>query len=330
MAEVPDTYRGRLSQFRILEESRHALIEELLDKLESAESRLQQTELDLQSEQNVRRRLQSEVVEAKERENALVEKAGQRPYAVVLIDADIDGFIFLDRFITKGTKGGEAAADEFLARTREYLRSVHDDAEKLDVVVRIYANLEGMANLLVREGKVRNLGQLRAFSTAFSSRVPFFDFVDVGVGKDGGAARKIRENLHFHAQSYQCAHILLGASPDTASVSLLEQLPGDRLTLIDSVPLAQNARALGLKTMRYLTLFPPPPKAIPSSRTGRPQLQLTSSRDDPNTTWLVIRPERSKSQGAGETDSALSISIGPDNTVSFPGQREERRRRLMN
>ncbi|OCL06653.1 hypothetical protein AOQ84DRAFT_365623, partial [Glonium stellatum] len=75
MAEVPDTYRGRLSQFRILEESRHALIEELLDKLESAESRLQQTELDLQSEQNVRRRLQSEVVEAKERENALVEKA---------------------------------------------------------------------------------------------------------------------------------------------------------------------------------------------------------------------------------------------------------------
>ena len=27
MAEVPDTYRGRLSQFRILEESRHALIE---------------------------------------------------------------------------------------------------------------------------------------------------------------------------------------------------------------------------------------------------------------------------------------------------------------
>jgi hypothetical protein len=81
--------------------------------------------------------------------------------------------------------------------------------------------------------------------------------------------------------------------------------------------------------MRFLTLFPPPPKAIPP-RTGRPQLQLTPSRDDPNTTWLVIRPERSKSQGAGETDSALSISIGPDNTVSFPTQREERRRRLMN
>lgn len=330
MAEVPDTYRGRLSQFRILEESRHALIEELLDKLETAEAKLQQTELDLQSEQNVRRRLQSEVVESKDREIALAEKAGRRPYAVVLIDADNDGFIFLDRFITKGTKGGEAAADEFLARSREYLRNVHDDAEKLDLIVRIYANLEGMANLLVREGKVRNLGQLRAFSTGFSSRVPFFDFVDVGVGKDGGAARKIRENLHFHAQSYQCAHILLGAFPDTASVSLLEQLPGDRLTLIDSIPLSQNVKALGLKTMRFSTLFPPPPKAIPTSRTGRPQLQLTSSRDDPNTTWLVIRPERSKSQGAGETDSALSISIGPDNTVSFPNQREERRRRLMN
>jgi hypothetical protein len=30
MAEVPETYRGRLAQYRILEESRHALIEVLI------------------------------------------------------------------------------------------------------------------------------------------------------------------------------------------------------------------------------------------------------------------------------------------------------------
>ena len=48
--------------------------QELLDKLEKTEARLAQTELDLQSEQNVRRTLQSEVVEAKERETALAQK----------------------------------------------------------------------------------------------------------------------------------------------------------------------------------------------------------------------------------------------------------------
>jgi wobble nucleotide-excising tRNase len=47
---------------------------ELLDKLEKTEARLAQTELDLNSEQNVRRTLQAEVHEAKTREDALAQK----------------------------------------------------------------------------------------------------------------------------------------------------------------------------------------------------------------------------------------------------------------
>jgi hypothetical protein len=48
--------------------------QELLDKLEKAEAKLAQTELDLTSEQNVRRTLQAEVVEAKERESAMAQR----------------------------------------------------------------------------------------------------------------------------------------------------------------------------------------------------------------------------------------------------------------
>jgi hypothetical protein len=50
------------------------LVQELLDKLEKAEAKLAQTELDLTSEQNVRRTLQAEVVEAKERESAMAQR----------------------------------------------------------------------------------------------------------------------------------------------------------------------------------------------------------------------------------------------------------------
>lgn len=83
-------------------------------------------------------------------------------------------------------------ADELLIRTREHLRPLFEDADSLDILVRVYSNLEGMANLLVREGKVRNLGQLRAFSTGFSGRISNFDWVDVGVGKEGSSGRKVR------------------------------------------------------------------------------------------------------------------------------------------
>lgn len=49
-------------------------MQELLDKLEKTEAKLAQTELDLNSEQNVRRTLQSEVVEARGREDALAQQ----------------------------------------------------------------------------------------------------------------------------------------------------------------------------------------------------------------------------------------------------------------
>jgi len=62
----------------------------------------------------------------------------------------------------------------------------------LDIVARVYVNMEGLANFLVREGKLRNLGQLRAFSTGFCGRVTGFDWVDVGVGREGTSGRKIK------------------------------------------------------------------------------------------------------------------------------------------
>jgi hypothetical protein len=49
-------------------------VQELLVKLEATEAKLAQTELDLNSEQNVRRTLQSEAAEAKTREDGLMQK----------------------------------------------------------------------------------------------------------------------------------------------------------------------------------------------------------------------------------------------------------------
>ncbi|KAF2466897.1 uncharacterized protein BDR25DRAFT_235966 [Lindgomyces ingoldianus] len=335
----PLSYRERLAQFRILEERRHELIEELLDKLEKTEAKLIQTELDLQSEQNVRRTLQAEVVEANERNNALA----RRPFVLVLIDADAEGFLFQDKYITRRMQGGEALADELLIRLREYLRPLYEDADTLDIVVRVYANLEGMANYLVREGKVRNLGQLRACSTGFCGRISSFDWVDVGIGKEGGSGRKVRENLSFYASNTHLRHIILACSPADLPSALLSTLPLSKTTLIESLPLPSAITGLPLKTTKFLTLFtpPPPPKSPKTRGRNTPQLQLSQQEDpDGGATWLVIRPERSKSQGAAlrrrggggrdagseDEDSSLSISIGPDNTVSVDNGR---RRRIM-
>ncbi|EDU46718.1 hypothetical protein TUN199_04822 [Pyrenophora tritici-repentis] len=378
-APPPMTFRERLAQFRILEEKRCELIEELLDKLEKTEARLAQTELDLGSEQNVRRTLQAEIAEvtrtmqgqleeSKAKEEALVQNQAKRPFVMVLIDADADGFLFQDKYVTRKAQGGEALADELNIRIREYLRELFEDADSLDIIVRVYANLEGMANYLVRLDKVRNLGQLRAFSTGFCGRITSFDWIDTGVGKEGGAGRKVRENLAFFATNTHLRHAIVACSPVDLPASLLTSIPLEKLTLIESLPFPANITTLPIKLAKFHSLFPPPPPpkvAKPSrergrndrgisetdvrrgdremrrgdERSGGPQLQLMEQEHDGGgSTWLVIQPERSKSQtvdrrdrdrrraGSEDDNSSLSISIGPDNTVSVDSGR---RRRLM-
>ncbi|KAJ4994185.1 CCCH zinc finger protein [Stagonosporopsis vannaccii] len=331
----PLTYRERLAQFRILEEKRLELIEvaklndqELLDKLEKTEARLAQTELDLNSEQNVRRTLQAEVHEAKTREEALAQKQAKRPFVLVLIDVDAEGFLFQDKYITRKAQGGEALADELLIRTREYLRPQFEDADSLDIIIRVYANLEGLAKYLVRQDKISNLGSLRAMSTSFSGRIASFDFVDVGIGKEGSSGRKIRENLSFFTSNSHLRHVIIGCSPVDLPAALLSTLPLDKVTLIESLPLPSTLTTPPLKTTKFSTIFPPPPMPKSPRPTGRngPQLQLMQQEDDSGgQTWLVIQPERSDSRGHRDSKrrgrsedeaSNISISIGPDNSVS--------------
>ncbi|KAJ4357744.1 uncharacterized protein N0V89_002320 [Didymosphaeria variabile] len=334
---VPTTYRERLAQFRILEEKRFELIDELLEKLEKTEAKLAQTELDLNSEQNVRRTLQAEVVEAREKESAMAQRQARRPFALVLIDADADGFLFQDKYLTRKAQGGEQLADELLIRIREYLRPQFDDADSIDILVRVYANLEGMANYLVRQDKVRNLGALRAMSTGFCGRISSFDFIDIGVGKEGSSGRKLRENLSFYTSSVHLRHVIVACSPADLPASLLSNMPLEKVTLVESMPLPTALTTLPIKITKFTTLFPPPPSPKsprPRGRNGA-QLQLMQQEDtEGGATWLVINPERSKSQGGAlrrrnqseDENSSLSISIGPDNTVSVDSGR---RRRIM-
>ena len=289
---------------------------------------------------------------------------------------------FHDKYLTRRITGGEALADELQGQLRTYLGGLFGDgADTLDLTVRVYANLEGMANVLARDGRVRNLGQLRAFATGFCGRVVGFDWVDVGVGREGVGGRKVRgessaacfgsplmdegltkgpESLSLFASAPNVRHILVASPLSTLSPSLLQALPATAsipstkvasgatppalvtLVLPTNEPNKKSAAPTSTPSSLATTTFPslfrtPPPLPPPPSATSksRPQLQLAQSENrEGGSTWLVIRPERSKSQGAGrrraagsgtgageeEVESGVSISIDMD------GGRERGRR----
>ncbi|KAF9770976.1 hypothetical protein IL306_011406 [Fusarium sp. DS 682] len=177
MSSPMRSYRDRFEELRIGDEKRRDLIKELIDELENSNAKREQAELDLQTEQDARRRLQQELLALQNRART----------------------IFQDRFIKAASAGGEGAADELLTATREYLRTILDDSERLDVVVKAFARLDGLGSKLAREGRVRDMAQLRAFCAGFSSRLPLFDFIDVGSGKER-ADNKIRGTKHTDPQ----------------------------------------------------------------------------------------------------------------------------------
>ncbi|KAK4065961.1 uncharacterized protein Triagg1_8270 [Trichoderma aggressivum f. europaeum] len=231
------------------------LIKELLDKLDHTETQLTKTKLDLESETETRRRLQKEAQENKEWRD----RQERRPFMVALIDADADGYVFRDGYLTRGEKGGEDAADALLTALQQYMRGLTGLPNNMDILVRAFANVGGLGKALVRDRRLQDIDQLRAFATGFSNRQVFFDFVDVGTGKER-ADYKIQECVKFFVESPQCKHVVVACGHDTGYAPFLGQFIGDkqvaeRITLLEGSPFPAVIKNLGLKRTRFASVF---------------------------------------------------------------------------
>ena len=83
-----------------------------------------------------------------------------------------------------GVGGGERAVDKLRTEAQRYLGKEFESSSDCRVVVKAYANVEGLAQFLVKEGKLHSTAEFRSFVKEFTNRHPLCDFVDVGQGKE--------------------------------------------------------------------------------------------------------------------------------------------------
>lgn len=119
--------------------------------------------------------------EKKERLRVAEENAAANPFAVMLVDGD--GYIFPDDLLCKGTSGGEEAAQRLLNEVSKYLER-YKGAKDWKLIVRVFVNLEGLARKCQSFDIIGQPNALRDFAAGFAQSQPFFDFVDVGYGKE--------------------------------------------------------------------------------------------------------------------------------------------------
>ncbi|KAK8057394.1 hypothetical protein PG996_011331 [Apiospora saccharicola] len=269
-----------------------ASLVELLTKLDSTELELHQAKLDLESESQTRRILQQENKEWEARQE-------RRPFVAVLIDADADVYVFDEELLRKGERGGVEAADALLAAVQSYVKETLRFSAEADIVVRAFANITGLRDSLQRRGSPCDVGQLRAFVSGFNNRQALFDFVDVGNGKER-ADSKIRENISFFIDCYQCKHLMLACGHDNGYAPFLghfvaNKQVAERITLIKGRnQLPADIQKLEPKTAQFDTVFKglDPVAATSPNVVGtvwgrttaalKPAAHLTSTEEHPN------------------------------------------------
>ena len=93
-----------------------------------------------------------------------------------------------------------------MLRVRKYLQPFVKDAATITVMVKAFANLTGLEQACVKNGKLKVGIYLNPFVIGFNRRYPLFDFVDVGAGKEE-ADNKIRGMVSSSSLSCRMLHL---------------------------------------------------------------------------------------------------------------------------
>jgi hypothetical protein len=93
--------------------------------------------------------------------------------------------VFQDEFIREGDTGGRKAAAQLQNEIETWIHRENKNIP-LDcrIICRVYANVKGLANVLVRAGIIEEVSFFEEFVRGFTRSKSLFDFVDVGSGKD--------------------------------------------------------------------------------------------------------------------------------------------------
>ncbi|KAF1847003.1 uncharacterized protein K460DRAFT_51679 [Cucurbitaria berberidis CBS 394.84] len=179
------------------------------------------------------------------------------PFVMVLIDGD--GMVFRDEFLREGEQGGRHAAAQLSAAVQSYVEAETDIPLGARIVCRIYANVHGLADVLVRAGAIEDVGQFEDFARGFTRGKTLFDFIDVGAGKDR-ADEKIIESFKLFSQDYHCRRLLFGCSHDNGYARALEENSDktellNKVVLLEGVPFEKELVHLPYSTKRFPGLF---------------------------------------------------------------------------
>ncbi|KAL8669815.1 MAG: hypothetical protein Q9224_007714 [Gallowayella concinna] len=187
----------RLQAFIKSDEERQTFITDLIEVNTKLERDLRTARSDHLDQLESRRMWQERAQDSEARLKESQGSAASNSFMLCLIDGDgylvshflrgMDSMLtppkFNDNFISQGAVGGGEAATRLLDNIKRHIRHI-EGAMQWKIIVRIYANLEGLLKKYTYIDFVDEKKALRQFVAGFTQSQPLFDFIDAGQGKE--------------------------------------------------------------------------------------------------------------------------------------------------
>ncbi|CAM1502320.1 Fc.00g043040.m01.CDS01 [Cosmosporella sp. VM-42] len=248
-----EDFATHMAQFQAADEERIEWMKTFTAQLSVREDRFQNTSRDLETERDARRLKQQEVDYWKAKFVELQQSIERSSFVLVLVDADADSYIFKDEYYA-AADGGRKAVLDIRKKVRDHLNKKHPEMASLPIVIKAYANEDGLSQLLMNAGIIRSPQSLLSFTKDFSQACKTADFVLVGSGKDR-ADKKITSVFKQFIDNPTCRHVIFGACHDNNYVRLLEDYTNDtsiveRVTLLRGFQVGREFGGLQFNQMQ--------------------------------------------------------------------------------
>ncbi|KAF4441584.1 hypothetical protein F53441_11988 [Fusarium austroafricanum] len=222
-------------------------LEALFAHIDSQSSQLSKATSELEDKDLVikGRREDSEKLKAQIRE--LQQDKDRHAFVFVVIDGDC--MLFRDDLVQAGLEGGKQAISQLKQSVESKVKALNSATPPhLQIIVRVYANLKGLAQAYQSSGVLSSGAILEDFVRGFNMGDPLCDFVDAGNGKEC-ADEKVKAMFRHYLDDVHCRQVFFGASADNGYARLLGPYAQDgkhkqRICLIEGPPFQRELAEL--------------------------------------------------------------------------------------
>ncbi|KAF4284566.1 hypothetical protein KXW98_003148 [Aspergillus fumigatus] len=287
----------------------------VLRKINEDKGRLDTLTIELEHERESRHRYQLELRDLREQRQRWEQLYNKDPYVAVLVDGD--GAIFNKELLLDPRQGASEAALRLTQAVRNYLKDTPLGSEDVPIVVRIFANLTGLAKSLVTYNDIDHEDKMREFAENFTNSRAEFDFVNVGRGKEN-ADSKMRKMFNHFYKNFQCKKIFFAGCHDNGYLHDLREYAGEsgrqRIVLLETTPAQSDFTQMGFQMARFETVFrndflgspPVPPASLSAPRIPS---GTTAAADNGVATRPPIAPPSTVTKESPDTQPAITNTV---------------------